>query len=176
MYFLSENNVLSHKEFLKELKLKLSVLEKSYSRLSGVKISELDSLRLSAEVRREALTLKSEILLHELYFDSFSEKFYSCEAARLAFGSEASFLYEMEEAAKAQSVGFLLIYIDSKGRLSFSIGEDLSRILARATPLLALDLWEHAYFTDYGFDRKKYLKAALLHLNLNKINEFYKIY
>lgn len=31
----------------------------------------------------------------------------------------------------------------------------------RETPLLVLDLWEHAYFTDFHFNRKEYVKAMV---------------
>ena len=177
MYFLSEENVLCHKDFLKEIKLKLSVLEKSCPAIKGLDLKDVSSLKLSREDKREALKLKSEIMLHELYFESFSDKFYSCEAARKFYGSEANFLYEIErEILKHDESGFLIVFFDTKKRLSFEFSNNFLEKLMNYTPILAIDLWEHAYFKDFGFDRKRYVKCALSQLNFDKINDFSKSY
>jgi Fe-Mn family superoxide dismutase len=36
-----------------------------------------------------------------------------------------------------------------------------------------LDVYEHAYFIDYGSDRKAYIAEWWKHLNWNKVNELY---
>ena len=40
----------------------------------------------------------------------------------------------------------------------------------RISPCLCIDLYEHAYFGDYGFDRKRYISAALSVLDLSKLS------
>lgn len=40
-----------------------------------------------------------------------------------------------------------------------------------ATPILALDTYEHAYFIDYGADRKSYIEAFLRNLNWERVME-----
>jgi len=175
MDFLSQDTQLKHREFLNQRRLQYSVLEKSYRSLAGCSLREIEGKRLPRDAKREAFSLKAEILLHELYFDSFSDKFTPSEAVKRFFGSEASFLYEIESSLReTRAVGFLLVYSDG-GKLKFSHIYDDFDILADAKPLLAVDLWEHAYFSDYGFDRARYIKNALLHLDFNKINDFYKI-
>ncbi len=177
MYFLSQENVLKHKDYLKDAKLRFSVLEKSYPLIKGLDLRGIESLRILREVKNEAERLKGEIILHELYFDSFSDKFYKCEAARNSFGSEANFLYEIETCVmKSAECGFVVVFFDGKNRLNFRFGADLTDVLMKYTPLLSIDVWEHAYFSDFGFDRKRYLKNALSHLNFDKINDFCKIY
>ncbi|MCX6781098.1 MAG: superoxide dismutase [Candidatus Magasanikbacteria bacterium] len=42
-----------------------------------------------------------------------------------------------------------------------------------AIPLIVLDVYEHAYFLDYGSDRKAYIEAFLKQLNWTKANELY---
>ncbi len=177
MHFLSEYNVLKHKEFLKNLKLKYSVLEKSYPSVAGLSFNEIRTAHLASDAKAECLELRSKIILHELYFDSFSEEIFSSAAVRSFFGSEANFLYEIEnEISKSADYGFLLVYVERKRRLNFTVGANLTDVLLNAEPLLALDLYEHAYFGDFGFDRKRYVKTSLSHLNLSKINDFYKRY
>ena len=177
MRFLSVDNVLKHKDFLKDLKLKYSVLEKSFPIIKGLSLNDICRVRLGNAEREEITSLRSNIILHELYFDSFCEEFYPSETVRNQFGSEANFLYEIEcEISKNASSEFLLVFFDRKKRLQFKADCDFSEILLSCTPVLALDLYEHSYFLDYGFDRKRYIKSALSYLNLNKINDFFKTY
>lgn len=41
-------------------------------------------------------------------------------------------------------------------------------------PVIALDVYEHAYFIDYGSDRKAYIEAFFKNLNWEALNEVYK--
>lgn len=45
-----------------------------------------------------------------------------------------------------------------------------------ATPLIALDVYEHAYFLDYGTDRPGYIEAFLANLDWAVINSWAKQY
>lgn len=42
-------------------------------------------------------------------------------------------------------------------------------------PILVLDVYEHAYFIDYGSDRKSYIEAFWKSLNWAKANELYTL-
>lgn len=42
-----------------------------------------------------------------------------------------------------------------------------------AIPLIVLDVYEHAYFMDYGADRKAYIADFWKNLDWNKINDLY---
>ena len=177
MRFLSEESVLQHKDYLKNLKLKYSVLEKSCPKIKGLDLCGINRARIERSLREECLELLSKIILHELYFESFSEEFHPSQFVKESFGSEANFLYEIEtEIAKNESSGFLLVFFDRRKCLNFKVLNGFSEILINSSPVLALDFYEHAYFSDYGFDRKRYIKAALSHFNLNKINDFCKTY
>jgi Fe-Mn family superoxide dismutase len=39
-----------------------------------------------------------------------------------------------------------------------------------ARVLLALDVWEHAYYLDYGPDKEKYFEAFFKNINWNKVS------
>ena len=72
--------------------------------------------------------------------------------------------------AKEREYGFLFVYLDKYGipRCRFSTATDGAFI--NYEPILALDLYEHAYFNDYGFNRDRYLRSALEYLDLERLN------
>ncbi len=173
--FLSKENILMHKGFLKNSKLLYSVFEKSYPRLKGLSAAEINRLNISANLKKEAIEKKTNIEVHELFFNSFSEKRVRCPEICASYGSEANFLYEIEKSAnEIEDSAFIVIYVTSNKEPAFYCGKRFSNLFIKAYPCLAVDLWEHAYFTDYGFDRKKYIRSALSYLDFSKITDFIK--
>jgi len=43
-------------------------------------------------------------------------------------------------------------------------------------PILIMDVYEHAYFMDFGTDRKKYISAFIENINWNVLNERFEKY
>lgn len=170
MRFLSERNIEMHREYLNTLKLKYSIFEKSYPALVGVNISEICKIGIKTSERDAAIRLYSEIFLHNLYFSSFSERNLCSERIKNQYGSVASFLYLVKEECKKADRGFLLV-CDGGRDISFNTVTDYGRILWNKNPILALDLCEHAYFYDYGFDRERYVLEAISHFDLSKIEK-----
>ena len=165
--FLSERNVSLHKEYLENCRMRLSILEKSGYAISGMSYSELCHARLG-DAREEILSLAHQIYLHEIYFDSFGRGGESTDCIKPRYRTVASFLYELERAAMAADGGFLLV---TRGRGGVDFSHNASLIVGmRREPCLALDLAEHAYFLDYGFDKLSYVRAALPRLRLSKLN------
>lgn len=164
--FLSEENITLHKEYIRQKRLKYSILESSLPSVRGASVGDLFRLKLDKRDRRDALLLLPEIVLHDVFFSSFSEERYvRSEPVSSIYGSEAKLLNELYRLSKDKSHGFLII--DSGG--SASVVTDYATALRFSTPKLALDLCEHAYFLDYGFDKERYLVTALSYLNLKKI-------
>ena len=117
---------------------------------------------------REAKSLALDIRAHELYFSSFCKERVLCPRIKEGYHSENRFCFALTEYAREIQCGYLFIY--PIPRFPFvSFGSD-GALLHRAA--LAVDLWEHAYFLDYGFDRDAYLKAALSHLDFSKLMQF----
>ncbi len=172
--FLSEECVIKHKEYLKQQKLLYSVFEKSYPKIKGLEIAEINRLGISQEIKREALDLKMKIKLHELYFSSFSKVRSRCPSVTKTYGSEANFLYEIEKMlSNNEESGFLVIYL-ARADVGFYYGKKFLNLFLKTRPVLAVDLYEHAYFPDFGFDRKRYIKTALSYLDLSKLTDFSK--
>ena len=164
--FLSEESISAHKEYVRQLRLKYSIIESYLPRLKGVKMTDLSRLGLAGCDRRDVLLLLPEITLHEVYFSSFLETPHvrSVAVAEI-FGSEAAYLNRLFGLAKNSAFGFLAI---GQGGVA-SVVTDYKDAFIHGEPILAVDLCEHAYFLDYGFDRERYLVSCLSHLDLTKI-------
>ena len=167
--FLSEENIELHKGYYRTLKCKFSILEKSDARLQKKALSELYKLSLPKALKEEAIALKREIYLHELYFSSFSKnpKNLSLPTVNSAFGSFQGLLFEAFSLAKDMESGFLLL-CESKGRLSIMKSDAVYQL---PHVILALDLAEHAYFLDYRFKKEEYIRAALSFWDGEKIKQ-----
>ena len=165
--FLSERNVDLHREYLENCRMRLSILEKSGYNISGLRYPELCRARLG-NAKDEILSLARDVYLHELYFDSLSMAGECAECLKRGYRSVSGFLYELERAAMAADGGFLLV---TRGKSGVSISHNTGITLRLcAEPRLAIDLAEHAYFLDYGFDKLSYVRAALSRLRLSKLN------
>ncbi len=140
--FLSEENLSLHREYLSSLRLK----------------------RKMADSRAAQKCIEAEIRSHELYFLSFRKERVRSECIRKGYGSESRFCFLLKEYAEASASDFLYIFL-LKHPPFVGFSKDV-RFLARA--VLAIDLCEHAYFLDYGFDFSAYLLAAIGHLDLSR--------
>ena len=168
MKCLTEQNLSLHKEYLRELKLRLAVLEKSFPSGNTETLKDVRRLPLNSEEREAWRRLKAEVLAHEIYFSSFGKSGTPSESVREKYGSEASFLYTLYEECMKAKGGFLFIWKSNRG-VEFFVTDEYSDLLERYTPILALDLCEHAYFNDYLYDKKAYIQASLRELDLSKL-------
>ena len=170
MDFLSEQSEYMHREYLRKLKLEYSIFEKSYPEIVGKNCREILYCRAISKraEREEAVNLKAEILAHELFFSSFSTPNQSSVSIKKYFGSQASFLYELSERCM-KTGGFMLLYVDTIGKIGTYAGNQYTKVFLDNRPILAIDLFEHAYFYDYGFDKRSYVNTALQHLNFASI-------
>ena len=163
---LSEENISLHKEYVRQMRLRYSILESDLPRLRGASVFELSRLRLDKRDLKDALELLPEIVLHDIFFDSFTDKKYTrSEAVTLRYGSEANLLNELYRLSKGARYGFLVVGRDTRA----SLISDYVDAFKLGDPILAVDLIEHSYFLDYGFDRDRYVLKCLSHLNLKKL-------
>lgn len=172
MNFIGENTARLHKEYLNTLMLKYSILKKSASELSGLSVSDIKKNRgIRSEIKAEAIALLSEILAHELYFSSFGIQGARCERIKSIYGSESSFLYSVLREALNFGEGYCFIVESGNGIYAKNTKAPREIYLNdRISPKLCIDLYEHAYYGDYGFDREAYLSRALYSLNLSKLS------
>ena len=95
------------------------------------------------------------------------------------FGSLESFKNQFEDAASKQfGSGWAWLVTDKSGKLQITstANQDnplMSNALIKGTPILALDVWEHAYYLNYQYKRKKYIDGFFNVINWKKVGERY---
>ena len=167
--FLSEETICLHKGYLNDLRLRCSVMEKSFSEFKDRDASRIFKMR--HRYKDEMLSIKGEILCHELFFNSFGSTFQASDAVRDCYRTEASFLYEAFKVSSEARAGYTVISAE-KGRVSIDLICDAKEIFKIKNPILCIDLFEHSYFADYGFDKDRYISNLLQYLELSAIDKF----
>jgi Fe-Mn family superoxide dismutase len=119
-------------------------------------------------LKREELIAWNSMILHELYFAGLGRGNRPgtglSGAIERDFGSHARWAAEFAAMGKALGGGsgwVLLTWSSRDGRLVNQCAADHSMTLAGGTPLLALDMYEHAYAIDYGAKAAAYVDAFM---------------
>ncbi len=130
------------------------------------------------ELKRRETFNASGVLLHELYWESLGGDGKIDEGSGIAkkiiddFGSFEKWQEDIVACAKA-STGWAILCLDpadDKLRNYLCDSHNQGAVWG-ATPLLALDVFEHAYYHDYGPDRAKYITAFLENVNWKAVDE-----
>jgi Fe-Mn family superoxide dismutase len=125
-------------------------------------------------LKREELVAWNSMILHELYFVGLGPP--TQPGAELAaaiardFGSAERWRAEFSAMGKALGGGsgwVLLTWSHRDKRLTNQWAADHTMSLAGATPLLALDMYEHAYAIDYGAKAAAYVEAFMAAINFS---------
>lgn len=84
----------------------------------------------------------------------------------LAFGDFDTLKQRLAEAAVGQfASGWAWLVLDGRDRLRVaSTGDAGNPLREGGTPILTLDVWEHAYYLDYLNDRERYVHAVVENL------------
>jgi Fe-Mn family superoxide dismutase len=133
-------------------------------------------------LKREELIATNSMLLHELYFASLAATPQAMEpACALAlaanFGSVERWQAEFSACAKAQAGGsgwLLLTFQPREGTLVNQWAADHTHAVAGGVPLLALDMYEHAYHMDYGAGAAAYVDACMAAIDWPAVYERYQ--
>lgn len=120
-----------------------------------------------AELKRRLGWEWNGMRLHELYFGNLGGKAGLDAAGKLAgklvaeFGSLEAWEKDFRATGAMRGIGWVVLYLDPEsGRLFNSwINEHDVSHPAGCAPLLVMDVFEHAYMTDYGIKKADYIEA-----------------
>jgi Fe-Mn family superoxide dismutase len=141
-------------------------------------------------LKREELIAASSVILHETYFDSLGGHGDNppsgneeptaglAQALERDFGSVKAWRAEFTSMAKALAGGSgwaILAWSGRLGRLINQWAADHAHNLPGATPILALDMYEHAYHLDFGAKAAAYVDQAMANLNWERIGARYRL-
>ena len=133
-------------------------------------------------LKREELVATNSMLLHELYFDGLAAEppaMTPAMALALAgsFGSVERWHEEFAAMGKALGGGsgwVLLSFQPREGTLVNQWSADHTHALAGGVPILALDMYEHAYHLDHGAAAGAYVDAFMAHIDWAKVYARYQ--
>lgn len=123
---------------------------------------------------------------HTLFWESMGPKAGGQPKDTLAaaitkdFGSFENFKSQFKNAATKQfGSGWAWLIVDKTGKLQVTSTPNqdnplMPNVLIPGTPILALDVWEHAYYLDYQYKRKNYIDAFFNIINWSVVEKKYK--
>ena len=131
-------------------------------------------------LKREELIASNSMILHELFFASLGDKGAPEGVLRDAlardFGSVDRWRAEFSAMGKAQGGGsgwVLLTWSPRDRKLVNQWAMDHTTTLAGGSPILALDMYEHAYHMDYGAKAGAYVDAFMAAINWPNVARAY---
>ena len=102
------------------------------------------------------------------------------EAINQAFGSYDKFKEEFKNAATTQfGSGWAWLIVDGSGKLKVTSTPNQDNPLmdiaeVKGTPILGVDVWEHAYYLKYQNKRPDYVEAFFNVINWDEVNRRYE--
>ena len=135
-------------------------------------------------LKREELIAANSMIIHELYFDSLGRRRRAgsgalAEALTRDFGSLTRWKTEFAATGKALGGGsgwVLLTWSPRDKRLINTWAADHTMTLAGGRPILALDMYEHAYQMDYGARAAAYVDAFMQNIRWANAQALYERY
>lgn len=140
--------------------------------LAGADPAAMPGFRLNG-LKREELIATNSMLLHEIHFENLGEAGGGDPDGALGdaisrdFGSIAKWRAEFVAMGKALAGGsgwVLLTRSPRDGTLSNVWAADHTHGMAGGAPVLALDMYEHAYHLEFGANASAYVEAFMANI------------
>lgn len=126
-----------------------------------------------AELKRRFGFEFNGMRLHEYYFENLGGKIPLDKSGTLAkkladtFGSYDAWEQDFKATGTIRGIGWVILYQDSISGWLFNqwINEHEVGHLAGCRPILVMDVFEHAFITDYGLKRANYIESFFQNIN-----------
>lgn len=126
-----------------------------------------------AELKRRVGFEFNGMRLHEYYFENLGGKGALDKSGKLAkklaedFGGYEVWERDFKGTGTMRGIGWAILYQDNvTGKLVNQwINEHETGHLAGCIPILVMDVFEHAFITDYGLKRADYIEAFFQNIN-----------
>ncbi len=178
---LKEDAVNNHLELLEGYKTAREHYDAKYKksiRKKGKDSANMGDLR---EILRNCAHNTNSVFLHEMYIEdvvtcrpySLEKDSQMRELFKLYDGGWKSFLEDIKRIAKLPRSGWVLLnYCTTDKKLYLDV-IDLHEIgpVISSVPVLALDMWEHAYIQDFGIDKEAYVDWFLSRLDWRNVRK-----
>ena len=150
-------------------------VEKTNKLINGTPLEELELVEIIRKARQRSDTALLEnaeqAWIHTFLWHSMAPADSQKPQGRIAklikegFGGVAAFKKQFKESATEQfGSGWTWLVLDGRKLKIVSTSNADSPVGTAQTPLLTLDVWEHAYYVDYRNERPRYIDAFLKHL------------
>lgn len=120
--------------------------------------------------------------LHELYFDNLKQDIKIDDKSNFykkieeQYNSFDSWRDNFKDTGLIRGIGWVILYYDVNEKRFFNAWIDEHQInnLVGCIPILVMDVFEHAYLTQFGLNRKKYINAFFKNINWQEVSKRYE--
>lgn len=179
------SHLLTIDDFDKSLMKMHITLYEGYVNHVNLFLDQLDKIDASSNVSKALKkTFAFEfdgMKLHELYFDNLKKNieinpksnFYKKIVEQ--FNSFEFWVDSFKDTGLIRGVGWVILYFDPIEKKFFNAWIDEHQInnLVGCIPILVMDVFEHAYLTQFGLNRKKYIDIFFKNINWLEISKRY---
>jgi Fe-Mn family superoxide dismutase len=169
---ISEKNIEEHLKLYKGYVTNTNLI---FNKIHELKNDPEKNAFVLAELQRRLSFEFDGMRNHEYYFESLSggkkeinKSGNLYQKIEKEWGSFENFLIHFKFVATTRGVGWAILYFDKiTDKLIISwVDEQHIGHLTGLSPILCLDMWEHAYYLDYiPAEKKKYIEAFFENLN-----------
>ncbi|QGX43818.1 superoxide dismutase SodA [Streptococcus equinus] len=158
-----------------------AALEKHPELGDDLEVILADVDKIPADIRQAVINNGGGALNHSLFWEFLSPEKQEptadvLAAIEAAFGSFDNFKAEFTKAATTRfGSGWAWLVVNKEGKLEVtSTANQDNPISEGKKPILALDVWEHAYYLKYRNVRPDYIKVFFDIINWSKVAELYQ--
>ena len=132
-----------------------------------------------AELKRRMGFEFNGMRLHEYYFENLGGKTQVDKSGKFgkkvagAFGSYEAWEQDYKATGSMRGIGWVVLYQDpaTGGLFNQWINEHETGHFAGCTPILVMDVFEHAFMIDYGLKRADYIAAFFNNINWEAVDK-----